>query len=75
MNESTTGSGDGASLSIGAPLGSMEGVGLLYRGEARFCFYQRMFRRRLWKRLTLSIGAPLGKGGGRVRLPGTWRNS
>jgi len=41
--------------------------------EVRFCFYQGMCKRRLWKQASLSIGAPLGNLGD-VRLPRTVRD-
>ena len=45
-----------------------------FEREVRFCFYQGMCKRRLWKQASLSIGAPLGNLGG-VCLLGTlkWR--
>jgi len=58
----------------GAPLGE-HGEGLRYREKVRFFFYWGMLRSRLWKRVSLSIRAPLGNMGGGVRSPGTWRDS
>jgi hypothetical protein len=54
------GSGDGR-LSIGAPLGNLEGVS--FTGD---------FDRRM-RRVSLSVGAPLGDRGRGVRLPVTLR--
>jgi hypothetical protein len=61
MNERTIGSGDGASLSIETLLGE--------HGEG-------MCRSRLWKRVSLFVGAPVGnlRGGG-VHLLGILRDS
>jgi hypothetical protein len=59
MIKSTTGSGDGAPLSIGAPMEEYYFTRTFER-KVRFCFYQGMCKRRLWKRAALSIGAPLG---------------
>jgi len=69
-NEWTTRFGNGASFSIGDPLGDYGG-GLLYRGlweDSNSLFYRETLfigdparcQRRLCKRTSLSIGAPLG---------------
>jgi len=36
-----------------------------FEGKLKFCFYQGMCRRRIWKRVSLTLGALLGDLGGR----------
>ena len=61
-----------------SPLGPLWGTwsgAPLPKEKVRFCFYREMFKRRLWRRVSLSIGASLGNMGRGFRLPGTWRDS
>jgi hypothetical protein len=60
MNESTTGSGDGTSLSIGTILLVEHGGGYLSGDCDGKVSYQGMCRRRLWKWVSVFIGAPMG---------------
>jgi hypothetical protein len=77
MSEYTFGSGDGASLSMGTLLSEDGGAYLVGDFEGKMS-YQGMCRRRLWKRVSLFVGAPMGNlgvGGGEARLLEILRDS
>ena len=73
MNELTFACGDGASLSVGTLLGNMEGGSFTGNFEGKVNYWGKC-RRKLWKQVSLSVGAQLGNLGG-VCLLGILRDS